>query len=139
MGGLLVALALAAAPPAAPPDDLSRRILDSAAAAQALQGPLDGTWRLALGAGLAILILQVTDHGGDGPLSAAWREPDGPEAPMGLVDRAERSGDRLVIEVPAGDGRPALRLRLRRLGPGLWRGWLDSAGRRQTVRLEKLP
>ena len=70
--GLIAALLLAATTPA---DPVGARIAASSQAAQALQGPLDGTWVLRDGAGRAVLILQIVDPAGGGALSAAWRAP----------------------------------------------------------------
>ncbi len=97
------------------------RMVQSARAAQALQGDLDGRWVLRSAGGERLMVLQIADppqHAA--PLTAAWAAPGGgAPAPVALI---ARSGERL--EIVLGDtGRPAGRLTLSRIG-GVWRGAL---------------
>lgn len=130
----LAALLLAAQPPG---EDLGPRIADSAAAAQALQGELDGTWVLWDGRGRTLFVLQITDPpGGQGPLEAAWRGPKA-GSPMGLVTRIEHVGNQLFLEFATGDDTAVTRFRLvRRPGMG-WRGVCSGPHGQQRVRLAR--
>ena len=131
MIGLAVALGLAAAPEAT---DLAVRMRDSAAAAQALQGPLDGSWTLWAG-DRPLYILQLTDPaGGAGPLQGAWRR-SGASTAAGLIDAVARQGDRLAIRF-AGDGE-VVRVRLRRRADGAWFGEANENGRDFAVALRR--
>jgi hypothetical protein len=112
---ILAALALGGQPQG----ERGVRIAQSATAAQALQGPLDGTWVLVDGAGRPRFALQIVDPAGwDEPLQAAWREADGDV--LGAVSTVRRSRERLslVFEVA---GQQA-QVRLRRSRGGIWRG-----------------
>src|SRR5271165_4228998 len=84
--GLAVALGLAArsAPQAS---DLTIRMQESAAAAQALQGPLDGTWALSDAQSQPLFMFQIADPaGGAGQLQGAWRRSGGSAPAAGLID-----------------------------------------------------
>ncbi len=84
---ILAALALAGQPDG----ELGARIAQSAAAAQALQGPLDGNWVLADRKGRERFVLQIVDRaGGGGPLQAAWREAadTGEMGPVAMLQRS---------------------------------------------------
>ena len=140
MIALAVALGLAtgsaAAGQAAPEaTDLAVRMRDSAAAAQALQGMLDGTWTLSDARRRPLFVLQITDPaGGAGPLEGAWRRP-GASAMAGLIDAIARRGDRLAIRF-AGGGE-VVRLSLRRQADGAWSGEANESGRDHRVSLRR--
>ena len=131
MIALAVALGLAAAPEAT---DFTTRMRDSAAAAEALQGPLDGTWTLRDAQRRPLFVFQITDPVGGGPLEGAWRRP-GASAPVVLIDEIERRGDRLAIRF-AGDGE-VVRVSLRRRGDGAWTGQANENGREFLVSLRR--
>jgi hypothetical protein len=141
VAGAPVALVLAGAAlllgqPAAEPDDLGLRVAQSARAAQALQGPLDGAWTLRERKGRPVLLLQITDPaGGAGPLEASWAEPDGPQGRMDPVAGIERTGRRLTIRLKRAEDGPETVATLRRRGPRAWTGWLTEAGQRRAVSL----
>jgi hypothetical protein len=131
--GLAVALGLAAAPDAA---DLATRMRESAAAAQTLQGPLDGTWTLWDAHHRRLFVLQITDPAGGGPLAGAWRGT-GASAAAGLIDAIARHGDHLEIRFARGaPARETVQVRLRRRGEGAWAGVaiVNGAARAVTLR-----
>jgi hypothetical protein len=123
---VFVLVALLAAAPAS--SNVDARIAASAAAAQALQGPLDGTWVLADHKGRALYVLQIVDPP-SGALQAAWRDPAGA---LGVASRVRRSGDHLEMTFDA-----SRILSLRRDSGGAWRGRLDRAGRPLAVTLRR--
>ncbi|HLZ84105.1 MAG TPA: hypothetical protein VKQ54_11110 [Caulobacteraceae bacterium] len=134
MIGLAVVLGLAAgqAPPEAA--DLAVRMRDSAAAAQALQGPLDGTWTLWAGK-RPLFVLQITDPaGGAGSPEGAWRRADA-SAPTGPIDGIARRGDRLTIRFTSGG--EVVRVRLSRRADGTWSGEANENGRERAVALRR--
>jgi hypothetical protein len=132
MISLAVALGLAGAPDAT---DLAVRMRDSAAAAQALQGPLDGTWIL-LTRERPLYVIQLTDPaGGSGPLTGAWRGP-GASASIGLIDAIVRRGDSLTIQFAASG--VVVRVLLRR-DDGTWIGTANENGRDRGVVLRRSP
>jgi hypothetical protein len=120
---------LAAATLAAPPGELSARIAASAAAAQALQGPIDGTWVLRDRGGHVLYTLQITDPAGGGPPQAAWLAR-GASAP---VERIARSAGRLSL---AFHGE---RVRLQRRPGGEWSGVMTAKGRNVAVTMRRPP
>jgi len=72
------------------------RVKGSIAAAQGLQGPLDGGWVLRGADGAALYSLQIADPaGGYGPVEGAWRDLRRPGAvgSTGLIDSIERTYD----------------------------------------------
>ena len=137
MIAVAMALMLAAAPPELDAAGLDARIAASANAAQALQGPLDGTWRVTSATGGALYVLQISDPAGGGsPLEAAWRKP-GPGGDVGAASRISRSGGRLLVDFrPRIDG-PAVALSLRRSSPQRWRGWMVWRGARRRVMMAR--
>ncbi len=134
MTPFLVALSIAATPPAA---DVGARLRESGAAAQALQGPLDGTWTLRDNRGGAPLVLQITDPAGGGPLEAAWREP-GAAGAAGLIETIARRGGRLSISFVRSDGADPVGLTLKRRGAGLWSGDLVEGRLSRPVTLRRV-
>lgn len=104
-------------------DPLTDRIADSAAAAQGLQGPLDGAWTLRDHAGAVLFVFQMSDPpGSGGPVEGAWR--DG----AGRIGTAEFIADgrrrlRIVVE-----GAGATNLVLVERSGGGWRGALPGRG-----------
>ncbi len=110
------------------------RMAASAKAAERLQGDLDGRWTLFDEAGRPLFVLQISDPpGGAAPLEAGWRLARG--AAMGPVETITRAGRGLDLDFQV-EGR-AMRLRLRRAGPALWRGWMIAPGSRRRVRLSR--
>jgi len=130
MIGLAVALGLAVTPEAA---DLTGRMRESASAAQALQGPLDGTWVLDDSHRRPLFVLQITDQaGGAGPLAGAWRR-SGASPRASPIDAITRQGDRLAIGF-ADDGK-LVRISLRRDHEGGWSGVANEDGHDLSVAL----
>jgi hypothetical protein len=131
--------ALLAAPPglvAPAQGDVGARIASSAAAAQALQGPMDGNWALIDSTGRVRLLFQIVDPAsGDEGLQAAWREPTVGGA-LGVVSLARRTKDHIAFEFDV-RGAP-MHVRLRRRGSSLWRGTLRSVGVSSVVSLRRL-
>jgi hypothetical protein len=126
----------AAAPDQGPDQVFEQRMRDSAAAAQALQGPLDGRWTVTDARARVVYVLQIADapHAA-APLTAAWSDPH--MGALGGVDAISRAGDRLNLAfAPDPDG-PPVRLSLRRLKRGGWRGLLTSGALKRPVRLKR--
>ena len=97
-GGLIIAItALAPMVALAQPNQdnaVDERIRSSAAAAEALQGPLDGPWTLVSTAGTPIYAFQLVDRpGGQGVVEGVWRDLRRPSMPgdIGLIDQISRS------------------------------------------------
>ena len=134
MIGLLAALLLSTTTPA---DPLGARIAESAQAAQALQGPLDGAWVLRDAKGRRLLILQIVDPAGGGPLAAAWREP-GDGGATGYVDAIERTAGGLMIRVTSAENGKVAIIRLNRSGME-FAGRRIEDGRSLAVRLTRAP
>jgi hypothetical protein len=132
--GLALALAVALAA-ASEPNDLGSRLSASAAAAQALLGPLDGGWTLSDARGRPLFALQITDPAtGATPREGAWRDLAG-TGETGPVDTIERRGDRLSIRFV--HGRDAVWIRLRRRGDGAWAGEATDSHRVFQVALHR--
>jgi hypothetical protein len=120
------ALVLAALLAAASQGDIGARIASSAAAAQDLQGPMDGSWALVDAHGRVRFLFQIVDPAsGEESLQAAWREPTADGA-FGVVSAARRSNDHIVFGFDV-RGTPAY-VELRRSFGGLWRGRLRFVG-----------
>src|SRR5580693_1753769 len=106
MRGAVIIIAIATLAPlialAEPYSDnaVDERIRSSAAAAEALQGPLDGPWTLVSAAGSPIFGLQLVDKpGGQGAIEGVWRDLRRPATPgdIGLIDQIARSPTSLTI------------------------------------------
>ena len=128
MIALAVALGVAAAPR---PTDLTTRLRDSATAAQALLGPLDGRWTLSDLHGRHLFALEITDPaGGAGVLEGAWSR-SGETRSVALIDAIARRGDHLSIRFT--DDGEIVRLRLRRRTDGAWSG--EANDHRKTLQV----
>ncbi|PLR18664.1 hypothetical protein SGCZBJ_23720 [Caulobacter zeae] len=107
------------------------RVKGSIAAAQGLQGPLDGGWILRDADGVALYSLQIADPaGGYGPVEGAWRDLRRPGAvgSTGLIDSIERTyyGGAAVRFMPRAGVGSTLALNV---GPdGSWSGRLTQDG-----------
>jgi hypothetical protein len=111
------------------PDSLGARILESARAAQALQGPLDGAWLLTGADGRMLYRLRIADPADGGPIGLAWSDPAGA---TGVAVAVRRSPNGLKTSF----GRAGPWLELREVG-ARWRGRLRIDGRIQSVRLSR--
>lgn len=127
MTALLVALMVAVGPAQA----FDARMAASSAAAERLQGPLDGTWRLTTARGRLLYVIQIADPPGSaGVLQAAWRDPAIPGAAgVGPVQTMTRRGAALRFNIAD------MSAVLRRDPRGGWRGRLTRAGQGRLVRL----
>jgi len=141
-GGFILIGALAAlliAPP--PPDvaDVGPRVAAAMAAAQNLQGPLDGSWLLRDAAGHPLYRFEIVDPaGGRGPLIGAWQDlRDGAHGvDTGFIATLRRGGQSLQLEFSSDGGRSTT-LRLTRRSPGVWSGRLIEGGGAQSVVLRR--
>ena len=107
------------------------RIRASFAAAQGLQGPMDGGWTVRGADGATLLVLQLVDRGtGDG-LEGAWRDPlAGGLGKVGLIDSLERTPSSLLIRFTRLPGKPVTVLTLVPVAGG-WAGEMsDGTGTR---------
>lgn len=107
------------------------RVKGSIAAAQGLQGPLDGGWLLRGADGTGLYALQIADPaGGYGPVEGAWRDLRRPGAvgSTGLIDGIERTYDGgAAVRFMARPGVGAT-LTARAAGDGGWTGQLVEDG-----------
>lgn len=111
------------------PPDLSQqtyesRVRGSIAAAQGLQGPLDGAWSLTDAAGTRLYAFQMVDPGGGYGLEGAWRDLRRSAAigDVGVIDSVQRAGDALTLRfVPRQGGEPVV-VQLNQAVPGRWTG-----------------
>jgi hypothetical protein len=129
------------ATPAAPPPPSTAaydaRVRQSFAAAESLQGPLDGGWTMSAEDGGPLFEIRFADA--HGRLEAAWRDlrrPPGALDASGVVEQAQRDGDRLTLRFAplAGVRDTAV---LRAAAGGTWTGELDENGRKRAVTLTK--
>jgi hypothetical protein len=111
-------LALSSAPVRAQPA-YDARLRQSFAAAQALQGPLDGGWTVTDRRGRGLVRLQLVDKG-RGEVEGAWRDLRDGQA-SGLIDASRVSDGRVSFVLDSG---ASLRLDLRRGSDGRWTGRL---------------
>jgi hypothetical protein len=133
----------AEAPPApfTPPTGPDQQAAIQAAyqAAEALQGPLDGVWRLTDANGRTLFIFELSDAGGPpAPLAAtpdhpgiegAWRNPDRPGSPdgSGFIDSVRGDGRWVQIRFVEGPDRRAEVVTLKAAAGARWTGELASA------------
>jgi hypothetical protein len=145
MRGALIALAVALAPMLAQAEPYSdsavdARIRGSAAAAEALQGPLDGSWTLVSATGTAIYALQLVDKpGGQGAVEGVWRDLRRPSTPgdIGLIDQVARSPAALTITINAVPGQSAVVINLRPDPTGMWSGELRQGAETTPVKMRR--
>jgi hypothetical protein len=145
MRGALIVTAAALAPVLALAEPYSdsavdARIRDSAAAAEALQGPLDGTWTLVSATGTALYGFQLIDKpGGQGAVEGVWRDLRRPATPgdIGLIDQIARSPAALTITINAVPGQSAVVVTLRPDPTGAWSGELKQGAVTTPVRMRR--
>jgi hypothetical protein len=140
-----------AAGPAIPDDGPDQQAVIASAyqAAEAMQGPLDGLWRVTDEAGRILFIFDLSDPGGPpAPLAAtpsdpgvegAWRDPSGAGSPnaFGFIDKVRHEGARLSIRFVEEPGDRAEVLTLSPSRDGRWAGELAGAGARQAIVMAK--
>ena len=116
-------------------DDLDTRIRGASAAAQTLQGPLDGRWSLTGPDGSRLYALLFVDNGRSA-LEGAWRDVTRGEglSATGVIDDLRRDGGALSASFQPRPGQ-AVSIRLNQMSDGSWSGDLDQAGQRRAVRL----
>ena len=133
---MIGAVALASFLIASPPRngaDVGPRVAAAMAAAQSLQGPLDGAWLLRDTAGRPLYRFEIVDPaGGRGPLSGALRDMAGA---AGAVADMRRSGRTLLFALTPPGG-PVTTLRLARISRGVWMGRMAAGRTHRAVRLE---
>ncbi|MET3664305.1 hypothetical protein [Caulobacter sp. 1776] len=127
--------------PVTPGGDLTKaqvyemRVKGSIAAAQNLQGPLDGGWRITGADGAQIYALQIVDKaGGQGQLEGAWRDVrrPGTVGSTGLIEDLRHDGDEVVARFSPKGGQSSV-LTLRPTGYERWSGELVENGASQAV------
>jgi len=119
--------------------DFGERIGASAAAAQALQGPLDGGWSLVGPGNRTLFVFEFIDPaGGRGPVSGVWRDPNRASGAQdgGLFTQIARSGRTLRLTFSPPGGRGAA-IALHRTAGEMWVGRLILEGANYTVRLRR--
>ena len=120
------------------PSDLyfESRVRASFAAAQGMQGPLDGRWVVRTG-GMELYDLQLVDKN-QGAVEGAWRDPrrKGAADASGFIDSVQRNGGELTVRFQPHPGADPVQLSLRQLGDS-WTGELIERGDRQTVTLRR--
>jgi hypothetical protein len=141
---ILILLALGPATVRAQPDDrdniVDARIRASAAAAQSLQGPLDGAWTLVGPSGQAIYAFQIVDKpGGADSLEGVWRDLRRPSVPgdIGMIDALGRGPGTLTLSFSVKPGDPPVIVELRNGPDGGWAGRLREAGGTVQVSLRR--
>lgn len=116
------------------------RVKGSVAAAQSLQGPLDGGWNINGANGGQIYALQIVDKaGGYGELEGAWRDlrRPGSVGSTGLVEDLRREGDTVVVRFSPKGGQSTV-LTLRPSGYERWAGELAENGQAVAVTAEHI-
>ncbi|WP_454761893.1 hypothetical protein [Caulobacter segnis] len=116
------------------------RVKGSVAAAQSLQGPLDGGWNITGVGGGQIYALQIVDKaGGYGELEGAWRDlrRPGSVGSTGLVEDLRREGDTVVVRFSPKVGQSSI-LTLRPSGYERWAGELAENGASVAVTAEHI-
>ena len=106
------------------------RVKGSVAAAQNLQGPLDGGWNIAGADGTQLYALQIVDKaGGSGELEGAWRDVrrPGTVGSTGLIEDLRRDGETIVARFSPKGGQSST-LTLRPAGYEWWSGELAENG-----------
>ncbi|MFI4934433.1 MAG: hypothetical protein ACHP7N_07430 [Caulobacterales bacterium] len=119
---------------------LDARIRDSMAAAESLQGPLDGRWTLVGADGAPLYIFQIVDKpNGAAPPEGVWRDPRRPQAPgdIGLIDSLERSPGVLTISFVARPGASPTTISLKTGADGGWSGEMREGGSVTSVSLRR--
>lgn len=114
-------------------------------AAEAMQGPLDGIWRLTDAGGRTLFIFDLSDPGGPpAPLAAspdhpgvegAWRDPGRPGKAdaSGFLGAIRRDGGRLSMRFVEGPDQAEATVDLALGRDGVWRGALTGDGPRRAV------
>lgn len=116
------------------------RVKGSVAAAQSLQGPLDGGWNINGANGGQIYALQIVDKaGGYGELEGAWRDlrRPGSVGSTGLVEDLRREGDTVIVRFSPKVGQSSV-LTLRPSGYERWAGELAENGASMAVVAEHI-
>lgn len=111
------------------------RVKGSIAAAQNLQGPLDGGWKVVGADGIQIYALQIVDKaGGYGELEGAWRDVrrPGTVGSTGLIEDLRRDGDDILVRFSPKVGQSST-LTLRPAGYERWSGELVENGETMAV------
>ena len=110
--------------------DIDERIRAAAAAAESLQGPLDGGWTLVSASGKALYAFEFVDkQGGADPPEGVWRDLRRPPGPgdIGLIGSMSRGPSSLTISFAAESGEPVA-IELKSGEAGGWSGQLHEAG-----------
>ncbi|HZZ34183.1 MAG TPA: hypothetical protein VFE03_00560 [Caulobacteraceae bacterium] len=116
------------------------RIRASVAAAQSLQGPLDGRWTLYDGEGRGLFVFQFVDPaGGRGPLEGVWRDLRRPPGSLayGMVVSLASDGTTLTAAFAPRPGGPLVTLNLQGLADGRWSGEMTDNGAKLPVTLRR--
>ena len=116
------------------------RVKGSVAAAQNLQGPLDGSWKVSGADGAELYALQIVDKaGGASDLEGAWRDVRRPGSvgSTGLIEDLRQDGDQITARFSPRGGQSAM-LSLRRVGEEVWSGELYENGAAVAVQAERL-
>jgi hypothetical protein len=116
------------------------RIRASVAAAQSLQGPLDGRWTLYDAEGRGLFVFQFVDPaGGRGPLEGVWRDLRRPPGSLayGMVVSLASDGTTLTAAFAPRPGGPLVTLNLQGLADGRWSGELTDTGAKLPVTLRR--
>lgn len=116
------------------------RVKGSVAAAQNLQGPLDGSWKVSGADGAELYALQIVDKaGGASDLEGAWRDVRRPGSvgSTGLIEDLRQDGDQITARFSPRGGQSAV-LSLRRVGEEVWSGELYENGAAVAVQAERL-
>lgn len=109
------------------------RMRSSFAAAQGMQGPLDGAWTLRSGAQSVYTLLLVDKN--NGRLEGAWRDPRRPGSrdSSGFLSSIQKIGTQLTVSFYPGAGAGVVSLTLTPAANGDWSGELTEGGRRSPV------
>lgn len=125
------------APPSGREIDYEQRLRASFAAAQGMQGPLDGSWTLSADPGGDIYSLELVDRG-DRPLEGAWRDlrRAGAVSGSGFLEDAQRYGAQLTFRFRPQGAQPVVAT-LSPRADGRWSGELVEGRERRAVSLRR--
>lgn len=120
------------------PSDLyfESRVRASFAAAQGMQGPLDGRW-VVRSIGAELFVLQLVDKN-QGAVEGAWRDPrrKGAADASGFIESIQRIGSELTVRFRPRPGDDPVQMSLHPAGDG-WTGELVERGERRVVSVKR--